>query len=100
MNTNNFLDETCKEIKNYIDGTLRADLYLAVRWEQFVGYYLSEYDEAIVKACLPHLGVVVQDGIVFLWAGEEYYRRLVEAVAELARREGASVVADPYREET
>ena len=101
MNPNkNQTPEICAEIRDYIDGTLRADVYLAVKWERFVGYYLSGYSEADVKACLPHLGVELRGDVVFLWAGE-YYRRLVEAVADMAQRGGnASIVADPYEEET
>jgi hypothetical protein len=91
--------EICAEIRDYIDGTLRADVYLAVKWDRFVGYYLSGYGEDVVKACLPHLGVELRGDVVFLWAGE-YYRRLVEAVASLTRQEGnVSIVADLYEEE-
>jgi transposase-like protein len=87
----------CKEMKNYIDGALRADLYLAVRWRWF-RYYLAEYDEADVRACLQYLGVEVSGDVVFLWSGE-YYRRLVEALAEAARRGGdVSVIAELYSE--
>jgi hypothetical protein len=88
--------EICAEIRDYIDGTLRADVYLAVKWEWFVGYYLSDYSEDDVKTCLPHLGVELRDGVVFLWAGE-YYSRLVEALVDMARR-GGSVLAELYRE--
>ncbi len=92
--------EICAEIRDYIDGTLRADVYLAVKWERFVRYYLSGYSEDDVKACLPHLGVELRGGVVFLWAGE-YYSRLVEALADMARqRESVSIVADFYEEET
>jgi hypothetical protein len=89
----------CEEIRNYVDNTLRADLYLAVKWRWFTRYYLAEYDEADVKACLQHMGVEVHDGgVVFLWAGE-YYSRLIEALVEVARREGdVSILADLYRE--
>ncbi len=90
--------EICAEIRDYIDGTLRADVYLAVKWERFVGYYLSDYNEADVKACLPYLGVELRGGVVFLWAGE-YYSRLVEALADMARQGGdASVLAELYKE--
>jgi hypothetical protein len=84
----------CTEIKNYIDDTLRADVYLAVKWDRLM-YYLSKYDEDVVKACLPYLGVAVHNGVVFLWAGE-YYSRLVEALVNMARGGYASIVADPY----
>jgi hypothetical protein len=51
-----------------------------------------------VKACLPHLGVELRDGVVFLWANE-YYHRLIEALVDMARRGGdVSVVAELYRE--
>ena len=87
----------CEEIKNYIDGTLRADLYLAVRWEWFV-QYLSGYSEADVKACLKYMGVELRGGVVFLWAGG-HFSRLVEALVDAANREGdVSIVADLYRE--
>jgi hypothetical protein len=87
----------CAEIRDYIDGTLRADVYLAVKWEWFVGY-LSRYNEADVKACLPHLGVELRDGVVFLWAGE-YYNHLIKALVDMVRRGGdVSVIAEPYRE--
>jgi hypothetical protein len=100
MNPNkNQTPEICAEIRDYIDGTLRADVYLAVKWERFVGYYLSGYSEADVKACLPHLGVELRGDVVFLWAGE-YYRRLVETLADMTRRGGyVSIVADPYERE-
>ncbi len=92
--------EICAEIRDYIDGTLRADVYLAVKWEWFVGYYLSDYNEADVKACLPYLGVELRDGVVFLWAGE-YYSRLVETLVDMVRRRGdVSIVADLYEERT
>jgi hypothetical protein len=99
MNPNNSQPraEICTEIRDYIDGTLRADVYLAVKWERFLDY-LSRYSEDDVKACLPHLGVEVHNGVVFLWAGE-YYSRLVEALVDMVRREGdASAVAELYRE--
>jgi transposase-like protein len=97
MNPNNSQPRACTEIRDYIDGTLRADVYLAVKWEWFVGY-LSRYSEDDVKACLTHLGVELRDGVVFLWAGE-YYSRLVEALVDMVRREGdASAVAELYRE--
>jgi hypothetical protein len=90
--------EICTEIRDYIDGTLRADVYLAVKWERFVGYYLSRYSEADVKACLPHLGVELRDGVVFLWAGE-YYNHLTKALVDMVRRGGdVSVIAELYRE--
>jgi hypothetical protein len=96
--TPNQAPEICAEIRDYIDGTLRADVYLAVKWEWFVGYYLSDYSEDDVKACLPHLGVELRDGVVFLWANE-YYRRLIEALVDMVRRGGdVSVVAELYRE--
>jgi hypothetical protein len=100
MNPNNpqISRAICAEMRDYIDGTLRADVYLAVKWEWFVGYYLSRYSEADVKACLPHLGVELRDGVVFLWAGE-YYSRLVEALVDMVRRGGdVSVIAELYRE--
>jgi hypothetical protein len=88
----------CTEIRDYIDGTLRADVYLAVKWERFVGYYLSGFSEADVKACLPHLGVELRDGVVFLWAGE-YYNHLTKALVDMVRRGGdVSVIAELYRE--
>jgi hypothetical protein len=91
--------QICTEIRDYIDGTLRADVYLAVKWERFMDY-LSRYSEDDVKACLPHLGVELRGDVVFLWAGE-YYSRLVEALADMVRREGnVSIVADPYEEGT
>ncbi len=101
MNPNNQTQtpEICAEIRDYIDGTLRADVYLAVKWERFVGYYLSGYSEDDVKACLPHLGVELRGGVVFLWAGE-YYSSLVEALADMTRQGNVSIVADPYEEET
>jgi hypothetical protein len=87
----------CTEIKNYIDDTLRADVYLAVKWERFMDY-LSRYSEADVKACLPHLGVELRGGVVFLWAGE-YYNHLIKALVDVVRREGdVSVIAELYRE--
>jgi len=92
--------QICTEIRDYIDGTLRADVYLAVKWERFANYYLSGYSEDDVKACLSHLGVELRGDVVFLWAGE-YYSRLVEALADMVRREGnVSIVADPYEEVT
>ena len=95
--TPNQVPEICAEIRDYIDGTLRADVYLAVKWGRFVGY-LSRYSEADVKACLPHLGVELRDGVVFLWAGE-YYSRLVKALVDMVRRGGdVSVIADLYME--
>ena len=98
--TPNQVPQICTEIRDYIDGTLRADVYLAVKWERFANYYLSRYSEADVKACLPHLGVELRGDVVFLWAGE-YYSRLVEALADMVRREGnVSIVADPYEEGT
>jgi hypothetical protein len=98
--TPNQTPEICAEIRDYIDGTLRADVYLAVKWERLVGYYLSGYGEDVVKACLPHLGVELRGDVVFLWAGE-YYSRLVEALADMARQGGnASVLAELYSEET
>lgn len=99
MNPNkNQTPEICAEIRDYIDGTLRADVYLAVKWKQFVGYYLSRYNEADVKACLPHLGVELRGDVVFLWAGE-YYRRLVETLADMVRQgDDASVLAELYKE--
>jgi hypothetical protein len=91
--------QICTEIRDYVDGTLRADVYLAVKWERFMDY-LSRYSEDDVKACLPHLGVELRGDVVFLWAGE-YYSRLVEALADMVRREGnVSIVADPYEEGT
>jgi len=98
--TPNQVPQICTEIRDYIDGTLRADVYLAVKWERFANYYLSRYSEDDVKACLPHLGVELRGDVVFLWAGE-YYSRLVEALADMVRREGnVSIVADPYEEVT
>jgi hypothetical protein len=101
MNSNNSQTpraEICTEIRDYIDGTLRADVYLAVKWEWFVGYYLSGYREDDVKACLPHLGVELRDGVVFLWAGE-YYNHLIKALVDMVRRGGdVSVIAELYRE--
>jgi hypothetical protein len=89
--------EICAEIRGYIDGTLRADVYLAVKWEWFVDY-LSRYSEDDVKACLPHLGVEFRDGVVFLWAGE-YYNQLVKALVDMVRRGGdVSAIAELYRE--
>ena len=94
MNPNK--NRKCEEMKNYIDNTLRADIYLAVKWRLLIDYYLSQYSEDDVKACLPHLGVEVRGDTIFLWAGE-YYSRLVEALADAMRRGGyASMVADPY----
>jgi hypothetical protein len=96
--TPNQTPEICAEIRDYIDGTLRADVYLAVKWERFARYYLSDYSEDDVKACLPHLGVELRGDVVFLWAGE-YYSRLVEALVDMVRRGGdVSIVADPYEE--
>ncbi len=96
--TQNQTPEICAEIRDYIDGTLRADVYLAVKWEWFVGYYLSDYSEDDVKACLPHLGVELRDGVVFLWAGE-YYSRLVETLVDMVRRGGdVSLLVELYRE--
>jgi hypothetical protein len=86
--------QICTEIRDYIDGTLRADVYLAMRWDRLM-YYLSNYDEDVVKACLPYLGVEVRNDVVFLWAGE-YYSRLVEALVDMARGGYTSIVADPY----
>jgi hypothetical protein len=83
-------------MRDYIDGTLRADVYLAVRWEWFVGYLSTRYSEDDVKACLPHLGIEVRNGVVFLWAGE-YYSRLVDALVDMARQ-GGDVLAELYRE--
>jgi len=99
MNPNNTSRaEICAEIRDYIDGTLRADVYLAVKWEWFVDYLSKHYSEADVKACLPHLGVELRDGVVFLWAGE-YYSRLVETLVDMVRRGGdVSVIAELYRE--
>jgi hypothetical protein len=89
--------EICAEIRDYIDGTLRADVYLAVKWERFMDY-LSRYSEDDVKACLPHLGVELRGGVVFLWAGE-YYNHLIKALVDMVRREGdVSVIAELYRE--
>ncbi len=89
--------EICAGIRDYIDGTLRADVYLAVKWEWFVSY-LSGYNEADVKACLPHLGVELRDSVVFLWAGE-YYNHLIKALVDMVRRGGdVSVIAELYRE--
>jgi hypothetical protein len=101
MNPNkNQTPEICAEIRDYIDGTLRADVYLAVKWKWFLGYYLSDYSEDIVKACLPYLGVELRGDVVFLWAGE-YYSRLVEALVDMIRqKENISIVADPYEERT
>ncbi len=98
MNPNkNQTPEICAEIRDYIDGTLRADVYLAVKWEWFVGY-LSRYSEDNVKACLPHLGVELRDGVVFLWSGE-YYNHLIKALVDMVRRGGdVSVIAELYRE--
>jgi hypothetical protein len=90
--------QICTEIRDYIDGTLRADVYLAVKWERFMDY-LSHYSEDDVKACLPHLGVELRGGVVFLWAGE-YYSRLVEALVDMTRQGDVSIVADPYEEVT
>jgi hypothetical protein len=95
--TQNQIPEICAEIRDYIDNTLRADVYLAVRWKWFVGYYLSDYGEDIVKACLPHLGVELRGDVVFLWANE-YYRRLIEVLVDMARRGDVSVIAELYRE--
>jgi hypothetical protein len=90
--------EICAEIRDYIDGTLRADVYLAVKWEWFVCYLSPRYSEDDVKACLPHLGVELRDGVVFLWAGE-YYNHLTKALVDMARRGGdVSVIAELYRE--
>jgi hypothetical protein len=89
--------EICAEIRDYIDGTLRADVYLAVKWEWFMDY-LSHYSEDDVKACLPHLGVELRGGVVFLWAGE-YYNHLIKALVDMVRRGGdVSVIAELYRE--
>jgi hypothetical protein len=90
------MNPTCAEIKNYIDDTLRADVYLALRWRWFTRY-LSKYSEDVIKACLPYLGVELRGDTVFLWAGE-YCRRLVEVLANFAR-EDASVIAELYSEE-
>jgi len=90
--------QICTEIRDYIDGTLRADVYLAVKWERFMDY-LSRYSEDDVKACLPHLGVELRGDVVFLWAGE-YYSRLVEALVDMTRQGNVSIVADPYEEVT
>ena len=90
--------QICTEIRDYIDGTLRADVYLAVKWERFMDY-LSRYSEDDVKACLPHLGVELRGDVVFLWAGE-YYSRLVEALVDMTRQGNVSMVADPYEEVT
>ena len=94
----NQVPEICAEIRDYIDGTLRADVYLAVKWERFMDY-LSRYSEDDVKACLPHLGVELRGDVVFLWAGE-YYSRLVEALVDMTRQGNVSIVADPYEEVT
>ena len=92
------IPQICAEIRDYIDGTLRADVYLAVKWEWFVGYYLSQYNKADVEACLPHLGVELRDGVVFLWAGE-YYNHLTKALVDMVRGGGdVSVIAELYRE--
>ena len=96
--TSNQVPEICAEIRDYIDGTLRADVYLAVKWERFANYYLSRYSEADVKTCLPHLGVELRGDVVFLWAGE-YHSRLVEALVDMTRQGNVSIVADPYEEE-
>jgi len=97
--TPNQVPQICTEIRDYVDGTLRADVYLAVKWERLVGYYLSGYGEDVVKACLPHLGVELRGDVVFLWAGE-YYSRLVEALVDMTRQGNVSIVADPYEEVT
>jgi hypothetical protein len=97
MGPNLKIPPICEEIKNYLNSTLRADLYLAVEWRRFM-WYLSEYDEADVKACLKYIGVEVRGGVVFLWAGE-YFSRLVEALVDAANREGdVSIIAELYRE--
>jgi hypothetical protein len=86
----------CEEMRRYIDGTLRADVYLATQWRWFVSYL--PYSEDEIRSCLPFLGVEVRDGVVFLWS-REYYGKLIDAVVDMARREkDASVVADLYRE--
>ena len=91
--------EICTEIRDYVDGTLRADVYLAVKWEWFVGYLPPRYSEDDVKACLPHLGVELRDGVVFMWAGE-YYNQLIKALVDMVRRGGdVSVIAELYREQ-
>jgi len=96
--TPNQTPEICAEIRDYIDGTLRADVYLAVKWEWFVGYLSPRYSEDDVKACLPHLGVELRDGVVFLWAGE-YYNHLTKALVDMVRGGGdVSVIAELYRE--
>jgi hypothetical protein len=96
--TPNQVPEICAEIRDYIDGTLRADVYLAVKWEHFANYYLSRYSEDDVKACLPHLGVELRGGVVFLWAGE-YYNHLIKVLVDMVRRKGdVSVIAELYRE--
>ena len=87
----------CTRIRDYIDDTLRADVYLAVKWEWFMRY-LSRYGEDVVKACLPYLGVEVKDGVVFLWAGD-YYSRLVEVLVDMVRSGGdVSIIAELYGE--
>ena len=92
-NTQTQVPQICVEIREHLDNTLRADAYLALKWRDFIGYL--GYDEDDVETCLPYLGVELRDNIVFLWAGEEYYRRLVEIVTDLARQKG-TIVADPY----